>query len=243
MLQHMHDNSRILSYHDLLKMWPSSSSSPPFKQFDVNCSLTDRYPTSWSVQRGHHFFLFKKGLRTNSKNSFHRHIQRTLGKSGDDSGDDYNNNNNTGINIVANIKTTQLSCTSLNADGHIQLGQQNNNSPSPINNDDSLIARHKTFDSTPSSSMEKSERVHRESQLYLSSYSSPSNQADLQGGVYQQRHRELQQRSLQGAGGPESAEVVDESSCGCSCFSFFFKSFKSNKQNVSDIYIYIIYCF
>jgi hypothetical protein len=57
-LSRMHEGARTLTYHDIRKMW--SSGSFPFKQFEVNRCLTDRFPTSWSVQRGHHFFLWKK---------------------------------------------------------------------------------------------------------------------------------------------------------------------------------------
>lgn len=32
------------------------------KQVEVNRSLSDRFPTSWSVHRGHHFFLWSKTL-------------------------------------------------------------------------------------------------------------------------------------------------------------------------------------
>ncbi|CAM9445716.1 unnamed protein product [Pylaiella littoralis] len=34
----------------------------PFRQVEVNRSLSDRFPTSWSVHRGHHFFLWNKTL-------------------------------------------------------------------------------------------------------------------------------------------------------------------------------------
>jgi hypothetical protein len=73
--QGVQDNARILSYHDLFKIW--SLPSYFFKQLDVNCSLADRFPTSWSVQRGHHFFLFKKTSRQGSRSSFQKLIQRS----------------------------------------------------------------------------------------------------------------------------------------------------------------------
>ncbi|CAN0304186.1 unnamed protein product, partial [Discosporangium mesarthrocarpum] len=34
----------------------------PRTQVDVNRPLSDRFPTSWSVHRGHHFFLWTKVL-------------------------------------------------------------------------------------------------------------------------------------------------------------------------------------
>lgn len=55
----MHDGARILTYHDINKLWPNPNF--PFTQLDVNVPLADRFPTSWSVQRGHHFFLWLKG--------------------------------------------------------------------------------------------------------------------------------------------------------------------------------------
>ena len=57
-LSRMHKGARTLTYHDIRKMWTSEHF--PFKQFEVNRHLTDRFPTSWSVQRGHHFLLWKK---------------------------------------------------------------------------------------------------------------------------------------------------------------------------------------
>jgi hypothetical protein len=57
--------SRLLSYLDLYKVWEvgsggASARSAPFVQLDANKSLADRYPTSWSVHRGHHFFIWCK---------------------------------------------------------------------------------------------------------------------------------------------------------------------------------------
>jgi hypothetical protein len=92
LLTGMHENSRILTYLDLRKVYSSqspfrglSSGSPqaaasngdavdddqkghinscslkcPFRQIDSNRHASDRYPTSWSVQRGHHFYIWKK---------------------------------------------------------------------------------------------------------------------------------------------------------------------------------------
>ena len=54
--------ARTLTYHDLRKLWVISFGvkQQHFKQLEINRSQSDRYPTSWSVQRGHHFFLWKK---------------------------------------------------------------------------------------------------------------------------------------------------------------------------------------
>lgn len=58
LLNGMKEGSRALTYHDMRKLWESGPH--PFKQMDVNRLLTDRFPTSWSVQRGHHFFLWTR---------------------------------------------------------------------------------------------------------------------------------------------------------------------------------------
>lgn len=59
LLQQMHDDAMILTYHDMRKIWVSNTACC-LQQLDINKNLTDRFPTSWSVQRGHHFFLWKK---------------------------------------------------------------------------------------------------------------------------------------------------------------------------------------
>ncbi|CAN0171551.1 unnamed protein product [Ectocarpus sp. 6 AP-2014] len=56
----MRKGSHALTYLDLRKMW--SSLPFPYRQVEVNRSLSDRFPTSWSVHRGHHFFLWHKIL-------------------------------------------------------------------------------------------------------------------------------------------------------------------------------------
>lgn len=65
----MQDGARVLSYLDLRKTSNGITSirdtesfqfSHHFQQLDNNRHLSDRYPTSWSVQRGHHFFLWTK---------------------------------------------------------------------------------------------------------------------------------------------------------------------------------------
>ena len=57
-LNDMHPGARTLSYLDLRKVWHYDPFT--FKQLDANRHLSDRFPTSWSVQRGHHFFLWIK---------------------------------------------------------------------------------------------------------------------------------------------------------------------------------------
>lgn len=57
-LNDMHPGARTLSYLDLRKVWHYDPFT--FKQLDANRHLSDRFPTSWSVQRGHHFFLWTK---------------------------------------------------------------------------------------------------------------------------------------------------------------------------------------
>jgi hypothetical protein len=57
LLDRMHVNARTLTYLDLRKIW---TGTVPFRQIDTNRHNSDRYPTSWSVQRGHHFYLWEK---------------------------------------------------------------------------------------------------------------------------------------------------------------------------------------
>jgi len=58
MLMQMKDGGRILSYLDIRKIWDVGPF--PFHQLEVNRSLADRFPTSWSVHRGHHFYIWVK---------------------------------------------------------------------------------------------------------------------------------------------------------------------------------------
>ena len=72
LLAGMKEGSRTLTYLDLRKIWTTSSSTTasvmpfPFRQLEQNKQLSDRFPTSWSVQRGHHFFLWCKDSNTGS---------------------------------------------------------------------------------------------------------------------------------------------------------------------------------
>jgi hypothetical protein len=52
------ENARILTYLDLRRL--NDLAPVAVKQLEINRHLSDRYPTSWSVQRGHHFFLWQK---------------------------------------------------------------------------------------------------------------------------------------------------------------------------------------
>jgi len=58
LLKDLREGARTLSYLDLRKIWSLPTFS--FRQLEINKYLSDRYPTSWSVQRGHHFFLFQQ---------------------------------------------------------------------------------------------------------------------------------------------------------------------------------------
>ena len=60
LLLRMKDHGRLLTYLDLRKVFDMKSRILPFKQLDDNRQQSDRYPTSWSVQRGHHFYLWTK---------------------------------------------------------------------------------------------------------------------------------------------------------------------------------------
>lgn len=59
LLASVKDGARVLSYLDLRRVW-GDHGPLPYKQLEVNRNLADRYPTSWSVQRGHHFYLWSK---------------------------------------------------------------------------------------------------------------------------------------------------------------------------------------
>ena len=69
LLAGMKEGSRTLTYLDLRKIWTTSANSSatafPFRQLEHNKHLSDRFPTSWSVQRGHHFFLWCKHFAGN----------------------------------------------------------------------------------------------------------------------------------------------------------------------------------
>ena len=58
LLENMHEGARTLTYLDLRKIWNIPTFS--FRQLESNRYLSDRFPTSWSVQRGHHFYLWIK---------------------------------------------------------------------------------------------------------------------------------------------------------------------------------------
>lgn len=59
LLSQMKESARMLSYLDFRKVFQSPSALN-FRQLDANRPVADRYPTSWSVQRGHHFYLWLK---------------------------------------------------------------------------------------------------------------------------------------------------------------------------------------
>ena len=56
MLSSLKIGAQTLTYLDLRLIWPNDSFC--FRQVTINRSITDRFPTSWSVQRGHHFYLW-----------------------------------------------------------------------------------------------------------------------------------------------------------------------------------------
>lgn len=60
LLINMKNEARMLSYLDFRKIFEAGPL--PLRQLEINRQLSDRYPTSWSVQRGHHFFLWCKVL-------------------------------------------------------------------------------------------------------------------------------------------------------------------------------------
>jgi hypothetical protein len=58
LLRKMKRGARAFTYLDLRKIWAAGAF--PFRQLDINRPISDRYATSWSVNRGHHFFLWTK---------------------------------------------------------------------------------------------------------------------------------------------------------------------------------------
>ena len=67
LLSKMRKDARILSYLNLKQIWMvftkrmnNPDSEFPFLQLASNISQSDRFSTSWSVDRGHHFFLWVK---------------------------------------------------------------------------------------------------------------------------------------------------------------------------------------
>lgn len=60
LLRQMKRGARAFTYLDLRKIWTAGPF--PFRQLDINRPISDRYATSWSVNRGHHFFLWSKVL-------------------------------------------------------------------------------------------------------------------------------------------------------------------------------------
>ena len=58
LLKDMRDGARTLSYLELRKHWTLHSFT--LRHMELNKSIGDRYPTSWSVQRGHHFYLYQQ---------------------------------------------------------------------------------------------------------------------------------------------------------------------------------------
>lgn len=58
LLKRMKAGARTLTYIDLRQMWTGGQC--PFKRHECNKFVSDRYSTSWSVQRGHHFFIWTR---------------------------------------------------------------------------------------------------------------------------------------------------------------------------------------
>lgn len=58
LLKKMKPCSRTLTYIDLRQMWTGGQC--PFRRHESNKFVSDRYSTSWSVQRGHHFFIWTR---------------------------------------------------------------------------------------------------------------------------------------------------------------------------------------
>lgn len=59
LLSNLKQGARSLTYLDLRKLF-GDQKNPLFCQLDINKASSDRYQTSWSMQRGHRFYLWKK---------------------------------------------------------------------------------------------------------------------------------------------------------------------------------------
>ncbi|KAJ8605221.1 hypothetical protein CTAYLR_000465, partial [Chrysophaeum taylorii] len=71
LLDSAREGCRVLTYLDLRKVWQLPGRPFPFRQLESNRSFADRYPTSWSVHRGHHLFLWVKVLKPSSHASYY----------------------------------------------------------------------------------------------------------------------------------------------------------------------------
>ena len=205
----MHDNARILSYHDLFKIWPLPSFH--FKQLDINCSLADRFPTSWSVQRGHHFFLFKKYSRQNSKNSFQRHLQRTIGRS------------------ASNIESSAASTSKSPATKKKSAFETATATPT----------KPQQVSGAGPGDHPLAEREYRESQAYATAFPSLSNETNAQnGGAYLHQHQHQHNKEIPQLNNSRQrhVEIVDESGCGCNVFATLFSGmFSSRPRQVEKV--------
>jgi len=61
-LNGMKRGARLLTYENLHKCYGTKAVSipMPFHQLSINVSEEDRFPTTWSTVRGHHFYLWRK---------------------------------------------------------------------------------------------------------------------------------------------------------------------------------------
>lgn len=202
----MHEGARILSYHDLFKIWPLPSY--PFKQFDINCNLTDRFPTSWSVQRGHHFFLFRKIARNATRIPFHRHLQRSIGSC---NSFNKNSSSDSGDEFIKRSKATWPSATH-----DITTPECSSES------NQSFIER--------SSGGLLSDKDYLEAHTYSSSLPSQPHQTQrLSGDEYWQQHAHTCTRNRSCR--EQEVEVVDSACCG---FSILFNSLFRPSKRKSD---------
>jgi hypothetical protein len=87
LLSRMKYGSRTLTYLDLRKLFGGNQKNSPFRQLEINKAPTDRYSTSWSMQRGHRFYLWTKVLmQENSPRSKGKSKSKSKKKSAEGSG-------------------------------------------------------------------------------------------------------------------------------------------------------------
>jgi SAM-dependent methyltransferase len=138
LLSNMHQGAKMLSYLDLRKIW-CGDRNLCFKQVDNNKPLSDRYPTSWSVQRGHHFYLWNVVDPLTIMNLHHT-------SSGDESENEryYNKNrgdsNRSNRNLNGNSNLTDKCIPSINFSYFSSLFKQNNKNSKNNSNEREVVS-------------------------------------------------------------------------------------------------------
>lgn len=59
-ISNMKSGSRLLTYENIEDCFCSTEIKFPFEQIEINKHPEDRFYTTWSIKRGHHFYLWKR---------------------------------------------------------------------------------------------------------------------------------------------------------------------------------------